>query len=135
MQKTTLMAQPNRLNGDYPLFIHKPYVGREDEFQKAIAIYLKFNSAFWFHSPNGGFRDAKEGAKFKAMGVLPGVPDCMVLNSNKGFNGLAIELKVGNNKPTEHQLSVANQLVSIGWLVVTTWSLDDAITLIDWYFE
>lgn len=135
MQKTILSHQPSRAIDSMPEFIDKPYIGKEDEFQKAVAIYLKFNGAFWFHSPNGGSRNAIEASKLKAMGVLPGVPDCMVLDARHGFAGLAIELKVGRNKPSEHQLAVAERLVAAGWLVCITWSLDDAISLIDWWFQ
>jgi hypothetical protein len=135
MQKTILSHQPGRAIDSMPEFIHKSYIGKEDEFQKAVAIYLKFNGALWFHCPNGGSRNAIEASKFKAMGVMPGVPDCMVLDARHGFSGLAIELKVGKNKPSEHQLSMANRLVAAGWLVCITWSLDDAIALIDWWFQ
>ena len=31
-----------------------------------------------FHIPNGGKRSASEGAKFKAMGVVPGIPDIFI---------------------------------------------------------
>jgi hypothetical protein len=135
MQKTILMHQPGRMTEEPPKFIERPYVGREDEFQKAISIYLKFTGAFWFHPPNGGFRKPNEASKFKAMGVLPGIPDCMILDGRHGFVGLAIELKVGSNKPTDNQDRVHNQLVSSGWLVCITWSLDDAIALVDWWYQ
>jgi hypothetical protein len=135
MQKTQMMHQPGRMTGNPPQFINRPYVGREDEFQKALAIYLKFSGAFWFHSPNGGSRNQIEAAKFKAMGVLPGVPDCMVLDGRHGFVGMAIEIKVKTNKPTENQVAVHKKLIASGWLVAVTWSLDDAIALVDWYFQ
>lgn len=135
MQKTIIKSHPGRANDSLPKFIDKPYIGREDEFQKAVAIYLKFNGALWFHCPNGGSRNAIEASKLKAMGVLPGVPDCMILDARHGFSGLAIELKVGKNKPSEHQIAVTDRLVNSGWLVCITWSLDDAISLIDWYFQ
>jgi hypothetical protein len=135
MQKTELMYQPGRMTEEPPKFIDRPYVGREDDFQKALAIYLKFSGAFWFHSPNGGSRNQIEASKFKAMGVLPGVPDCMILDGRHGFVGMAIELKVGKNKTTENQVAVQNRLIASGWLVAVTWSLDDAISLVDWYFQ
>jgi hypothetical protein len=135
MQKTIFMHHPGRVNVVMPEVTNRAYVGKEDEFQKAVAIYLKFTGALWFHTPNGGSRNAIEASKLKAMGVMPGVPDCMVLDSRHGFSGLAIELKVGKNKPSEHQLAMAERLVAAGWLVCITWSIDDAIALIDWYFK
>lgn len=40
----------------------------------------------FFHIPNGGNRSIKEGMKFKAMGVIPGVPDmCLLSNATAYF--------------------------------------------------
>ena len=44
-----------------------------------------------FHVPNGGNRNAREGAKFKAMGVIAGVSDFIFIFEGKI---LCIELKV-----------------------------------------
>ena len=112
----------------------KKYVGKEDDFQKAVASYLDMIGAFWFHCPNGGSRNAIEAKKLKAMGVKSGVPDVLVLDHRQGFNGLAIELKVGYNKPSEQQLDMLDKLVANNWMVVVCWSLDEAIAVIDWYY-
>jgi hypothetical protein len=114
---------------------YKKYVGTEDNFQKAVARYLDTIGAFWFHCPNGGSRNGIEAAKLKAMGVKAGIPDCLILDQRKGYSGMAIELKVGYNKPSEHQLSIFDKLVDSGWLVVVSWSLDEVVTMIDWYYE
>lgn len=133
MQKTIILG--------FPGFEHSirltnsPYLGSEDSLQKVVAMYLKYKSAFWFHPPNGGKRNQMEAAKLKGMGVLPGIPDCMVLDARHGFNGLAIELKVGHNKPTENQVLVCTRLSDAGWLVVITASLDDVINVLDWYYK
>lgn len=114
---------------------YKKYVGTEDNFQKAVARYLDTIGAFWFHCPNGGSRNAIEASKLKGMGVKAGIPDCLILDQRKGYSGMAIELKVGYNKPSEHQLSIFDKLVDSGWLVVVSWSLDEVVTMIDWYYE
>ena len=113
----------------------KKYVGTEDNFQKSVARYLDTIGAFWFHCPNGGSRNAIEASKLKAMGVKAGIPDCLIMDQRKGYSGMAIELKVGYNKPSEHQLSIFDKLVDSGWLVVVSWSLDEVVTMIDWYYE
>ena len=69
------------------------------------------------------------------MGVKPGVPDCMILDQKHDYSGLAIELKVGYNKPSEHQLAIFDKLVERNWMVVVSWSLDEVIDLIDWYYD
>jgi hypothetical protein len=113
----------------------KKYVGSEDNLQKAVARYLDTIGAFWFHCPNGGSRNAIEASKLKGMGVKAGIPDCLVLDQRKGYSGLAIELKVGYNKPSEQQLSIFDKLISANWLVVVSWSLDEVITMIDYYYD
>ena len=118
------------LSGDF-----KKYVGKEDDFQKSVAKYLDNIQATWFHCPNGGSRNAIEASKLKAMGTKPGVPDCLILDQLKGFSGLAIELKVGSNKPSEQQLSFLDKLVAQNGLVIVSWSLDEVITVLDWYYN
>lgn len=111
------------------------YQGSEDNLQKAVARYLDLVGAFWFHCPNGGSRNGIEAAKLKAMGVKPGIPDCLILDQRHGYSGLSIELKVGYNKPTENQLEQFDKLVARNWMVVVSWSLEEVIACIDWYYD
>ena len=46
-----------------------------------------------FHIPNGGKRGKAEAARFKRMGVKPGVPDMFLPVARGGYHGLFIELK------------------------------------------
>ncbi len=109
------------------------YDGSEDQLQKAVARYLDLQKVLWCHAPNGGTRNIIEATKLKAMGVKSGVPDCMVFTRKRGYTGLAIELKVGYNKPSKNQLDFMAELEQNDWLCVVTWSLEEAIDLIDWY--
>jgi hypothetical protein len=110
------------------------YKGSEDHFQKSVARYLDLIGSFWFHCPNGGSRHGLEAAKLKQMGVKSGIPDCLILDSKHGYAGLAIELKVGYNKPSEHQLAVLDKLVERNWMVVVSWSLEEVVAAVDWYY-
>ena len=56
-----------------------------------------------FHVPNEGKRSVYSGAELKRAGLKKGVPDVMLPVARKGYNGLAIEMKAGKNKPTEEQ--------------------------------
>lgn len=78
----------------------------EDDLQMAVADYLRFQcpSLMWWHTPNGGRRNAKEGARFKRMGVLPGVADILMFwRTGDKTHKAAIELKAGKNsqEPTQ----------------------------------
>lgn len=112
-----------------------PYIGTEDNLQKRVATYLDFSEAIWFHSPNGGKRNLLEAVKLKKMGVKSGVPDCLILNQRHGFKGLAIELKVGKNQPTSNQMAFMEDLARLGYLCWVSWSLDEVVALVDWYFD
>ena len=43
-----------------------------------------------FHVPNGMFSNAREGAKFKAQGVISGVPDLVFIWQGKTLMRVAI---------------------------------------------
>lgn len=59
----------------------------EDILQQAVANHLdalqQTNAFRWHHTPNGGKRAAKEAAKFKRMGVKPGVADICIRAKGK----------------------------------------------------
>jgi len=57
-----------------------------------------------FHTPNGGLRTKAIAAKFKRMGVKPGVSDICLPVSRNGYTCLWLELKAGSNKPTKNQI-------------------------------
>ena len=81
-------------------------IARESEDSQQMALMCWCNLAeikahypqlkWLFHVPNGGARDKREGAKFKAMGVKRGVPDLHLVWASGSRLGLIIELK--NNK-------------------------------------
>lgn len=106
------------------------------------------------HIPNGGARNAIVGKKMKAQGTVPGYPDIMVfkpiaikvevpLMKSRGFElaalirgeetvtesrvccGLALELKVWDNKPSPDQLHIHDLLRSAGWRVAVCYGLGE----------
>ena len=111
----------------------QPYIGSEDNFQKAVARYLDAKGVLWFHCPNGGSRNVAEAAKLKAMGVMAGIPDILILEPRKNCYGFAIELKVGKNKCTDHQNEMRRHFIAHNWHVLVSYSLDQVIFEIDKY--
>lgn len=112
---------------------YQKYKGTEDNLQKSVAQFLDSKKLLWCHPPNGGSRNIIEATKLKGMGVKSGVPDCLIFTQNRGHSGLAIELKVGYNKPSDNQKEFIKGLEENGWLCVVSWSLDHCIELIEWY--
>ena len=69
------------------------------------------------------------------MGVKKGVVDIMIFDKKHGFDGFAIELKVGYNKPSNEQKEWLKKLSNLNWCTLCTWSLDEFIEKIDWYYS
>lgn len=114
----------------------KKYLGEEDKLQRSVVEYLKWEypEAIFTHVPNEGRRTPFERFKFKHLGSKAGVPDLMIFNTNCDFNGLAIELKVGRNKPTESQIQWLEWLKQCGWETYVLYNFDDVKSVLDLYF-
>ena len=63
---------------------------QEDDLQKQVAKYLDLLGLLWFHPANERKTSPAAGKRLKLKGVKSGVPDCIIFNSSKRFNGLAI---------------------------------------------
>ncbi|MFA5651493.1 MAG: VRR-NUC domain-containing protein [Proteiniphilum sp.] len=69
----------------------------EDSLQQACVTWFDLQfphlSRLLHHSPNGGKRNAREAARFKAMGTRAGFPDLVFLYPAHGHHALLIEMK------------------------------------------
>lgn len=70
-----------------------------------------------FHIPNGGRRSKSEGARFKKMGVLAGIPDLFIAEALNDKHGLFIELKTDKGRSTSKQLDAQAELRLRGYEV------------------
>lgn len=121
------------------------YQGYETDFQKTLARFLDQYGVVWCHVANerqtsikqsrGGRYYSPEGNKLKSMGVKKGVPDVMIFEPHGGFVGLAIELKVGSNKPTPEQKWWLAKLQESGWMTMWSNDLDDVIEHVEKYMS
>ena len=64
-----------------------------------------------------------------------GVPDLLIFTPNKKYNGLAIELKIGYNKPTDSQKKWLSDLKKCNWYTCVEKDFDIAVKLINQYFS
>lgn len=115
---------------------HK-YLGKEDMLQHAVMEYVRhqYPHALCVHVPNEGKRSPFMQYKVKYLGIVSGVPDVLIFNPNDKFNGLAIELKWGRNKPTENQKKFIDRLQRVNWCAEWVNTFQDAQNLIDKYFK
>jgi hypothetical protein len=113
------------------------YLGKEDKLQNSVMTYLqyKYPKALFSHISNEGKRTPFERYKMKYLGSKPGLPDIMIFTPNKHYNGLAIELKVGYNKPSDNQKDWLGWLENAKWKALWLNDFDDCIEIIDNYFK
>lgn len=57
-----------------------------------------------FHVPNGGFRTKVEAARFKAMGLLAGVPDLLLLQAPARLYAFELKTSTGRLSPEQAKL-------------------------------
>lgn len=103
----------------------------EDSLQMAVAKFLalQYPDLLWWHTPNGGKRNAREAGRLKAMGVRPGVADLLFIWKLSGnfIDSGAIELKAGKNALQESQKDFQEKWIGIGGHYALCRSLDEVM--------
>ncbi|HJP69771.1 MAG TPA: hypothetical protein VJ846_12800 [Sphingomicrobium sp.] len=106
---------------------------RELKIHIAVAQHLRTRAVsglVWWHTPNGGFRDKREAAKFKAMGLQPGVSDFIFVHANRIY---ALELKAEGGRASEAQLKFLSDINAAGAYTAMPAGLNAALrTLETW---
>jgi VRR-NUC domain len=99
----------------------------ESAIQKAVFQHLAARSApytFAFHVPNGGWRSPAEAAILKGQGVVPGVPDLIVIKEGLPFG---LELKAQGGRVSDAQAEALEAMKAAGADVGVTHGLDAAL--------
>lgn len=100
----------------------------EDALQTAVMRYLDLQGPRWgffaCHVPNGGRRDAREGARLKGMGVKAGVPDILIVKDGRAD---WIELKADTGRVSPAQRDMHCTLVERGCRIIVCRSIDEVI--------
>lgn len=95
----------------------------EDDLQMQCVSWFRLQfpqlARLLHHSPNGGRRDAREGARFKQMGTQAGFPDLILLVAAKGYHALMLELKTRTGRQQDSQKTTRSASRSKG---TGTWS-------------
>lgn len=104
----------------------------EDEEQTVLFAWAalmegQFPVLRWMHHiPNGGKRSKREAARFRAMGVKAGVSDVFLPCARGGWNGLYIEMKALDGRPSEEQKAFARDMTGEGYLSVFCFGAEQA---------
>jgi len=99
----------------------------EDRIHIAILAYLEWalptKATPAWHTPNGGARDARSGAKMKKLGARAGFPDLAFIHKGK-FYALEVKAKIG--KQRANQLWWEVEINNAGGFYEVVRSVDDA---------
>jgi len=113
--------------------------GSEDAEQEKVVCWAKLMSNAYpdlellYHVPNGGSRNKAEASKLKRMGVRAGVPDLVLPVPRAGYAGLYIELKVGENRPSNSQKDWLEKLTIQGYQALVCYGGNEAIRALEQY--
>ena len=103
----------------------------EDNIQSAIFEWLGYVAPhlICFHVPNGGLRSRTEAARFKRLGVVPGVPDLVTIDRD----GIArfLEIKTENGSLSKAQRDLRDRLIAMRVPFAVARSIDDARLALD----
>ena len=65
-------------------------------------------------------------AILQRAGAKKGLPDIILPVARGGWHGLAVELKVGENRPSQSQVEWLDRLTEQGYLATACWGWEDA---------
>ena len=114
----------------------------EDRLQIAVMDYLRYQypNVLAIHVANERATSPMQGALLKRKGVTAGVPDVLIFEPKiepywLEYYGLAIELKVGKNKPTARQVEMLERFKMAAWNAHVCYSFEEAKEVIDNYLH
>ena len=89
---------------------------------------------YLYHLPNGGKRNVREAARFKKMGVRPGVSDYHLPLARGPYIGLYIEMKAPpNGRVQDSQKTWGESVTDAGHAFKVAYGFDMAKDVIEWY--
>ena len=105
----------------------------EARLQKVILQHLKIAGVpdlIYFHPANEGRRSVVTGANLKALGMLPGVADLVIIKDGRAFF-MEVKSQTGRLSDAQKEFAVAAVKAGAEWAVVH--SIAEAITILrDW---
>lgn len=103
----------------------------EDQIQRAVVATFharKRPGVELIHVPNGGYRTPAEAARFKAQGVVAGVPDLVICARGQM---LMLELKAKRGRLSSAQETMIERFRAAGAAVEVAFGVDEAVAQLD----
>ena len=111
----------------------------EDDLQMQCVRWFRLQypqlARLLHHSPNGGRRDAREGARFKQMGTQAGFPDLILLVASQGYHALLLELKTRTGRQQDSQKEYQQLAEAQGYRYVVIRSLKAFMDEVNTYMK
>lgn len=104
--------------------------GPEQEVKRQISDFLNFKGIFFWWNHSTGLYDPinKKYRKRNGRYDLNGTSDILGIYKGKL---LAIEVKAGSNRPSQHQTLFLTRVIEQGGVALVAWSIEDVIELLD----
>lgn len=104
---------------------------KEQQEQFVFVAWLRAKNIKHQHAANGGYRDIREAAKFKRLGVSAGFPDIEIPYRRKGYGCLYIEIKRRNGGVlSESQKEWRDHLIKEGYAWYEGKGADECISIV-----
>ena len=102
---------------------------KEDKLQESIvyAVRLYYPNSLIYAIPNGGRRNAFEGARLKRQGVTAGVSDLHLIHKGKIY---FIEVKIHGGKQSLMQKQFEKYVIKQGFQYFVVRSVDEMLNVI-----
>ena len=107
----------------------------EDNLQMVCASFLDYSNVLWCHVANERQTSKIAGLRLKKKGVKSGVPDILIFEPNKEYSGLAVELKVAPNKPTDNQKKWLKDLSNKNWRTEICYNFSEFENVVNSYLK
>jgi hypothetical protein len=130
-----VVAGGMRKSNDKQIRAVKKDVLTEAEEQIRFAVWLDNQKYLYTASANGGSRNLLEAVKLKRMGVKKGYPDITILEPQKPYHGLFIELKrVSGGVLSDEQKYWLEKLKNRGYRAEVAKGFEEAKKIVMEYF-
>jgi hypothetical protein len=102
----------------------------EQTLQRAVVEHLRWRArpgVWWCHLANGGWRSPIEAKIFKALGVVAGAPDLLIVADGRAY---FLELKAPRGRVSAAQHECHEALRAAGASVAIADNIDEALELL-----
>lgn len=99
----------------------------EADIHRRVVAHLRRAGVCFFHVPNEGKRGPRARSQLHGLGVMPGIPDLVIVDPCPGHCGAVLELKSDTGRVSPEQREWLAKFADRGWATACTHGLDEAL--------